>query len=255
LPGSYPTTVPGLVIEYASLSDIGCRRQRNEDSVGFFQSEGETGTYLFVVADGVGGSAAGDVASKLAVDAVGERLFAAGDPPSLSVALQDAIQAANRAIYDRASDEPTLAGMATTCTAAAMRGLELYVGHVGDCRAYLATNGSLQQLTSDHSLAAEYEQRGQFLPAEKKALANVLTRWLGTELVIEIDVSEGLSLQEGSNLILCSDGLTKTVQPGEILKAVSEESPAQACQDLVDLAKKRGGPDNISLLVARIERG
>ena len=247
----FPTTVPGLSLCHSSLSDIGCKREQNEDAVGFFTSGDPADTCLLVIADGVGGSAAGEVASQLAVDTVGRYLFAAGEPADLEAALRDALQTANHTIHAEAAQDPTRAGMATTCTAAAIRDLELLVAHVGDCRAYLAQNGRLRQITADHSLAADYERCGRALPPEKKSLANVLTRWLGTDLEVEIDISARLPLQEGSSVILCSDGLTKVVREDEIL-GHHQQPPDTVCRQLVDLARERGGPDNITVQVARI---
>ena len=137
---------------------------------------------------------------------------------------------------------------------AAIRGVELWLGHVGDCRAYLAADGALSQLTDDHSLAADYQRQGQPLPPEKQSLANVLTRWLGTDLQVAVDVSAPITLQEGHTIVICSDGLTKVVSDEEILHAVSMHLPEKACRRLVDLARERGGPDNITVQVARVSR-
>jgi serine/threonine protein phosphatase PrpC len=254
LANSYPISEPGLILHHAYLTDTGCKRQKNEDAAGFFTGDPPSGTYLLVVADGVGGSAAGEVASQLAVDSVGRVFFQGGDPPQPEEALREAIQAANRSIYEAAARDPLRAGMATTCTAAVLRGVDLWIGHVGDCRAYLVADGLLTQLTQDHSLAADYERQGQALPPEKQSLANVLTRWLGTDLEIAVDVTAPVRLKEDSNLVLCSDGLTKVINTDEILHTVSMHLPERACRRLVDLARERGGPDNITVQVARISR-
>ncbi len=251
---SYPTTVPGLTLLHASISDIGCRRQKNEDAAGFFTSDDQPGTYVMVVADGVGGNVAGEVASRLAVDAIGRTFFAGGVPADLQTAMRASIHAANQAIQQDAAANPLRASMATTCTAAAIRGQELVLGHVGDCRAYLVQNGQIFHLTDDHSMAAEYRRRGETLPPDKQNLANVLTRWLGTEPNVEPDVSAPLSLSEGATLILCSDGLTKMVSDEEILFIASMHLPEAACKRLVDKARAGGGPDNITVQVARLSR-
>jgi serine/threonine protein phosphatase PrpC len=204
-----------------------------------------------VVADGVGGTLAGEVASKLAVDTIGGLYFAQGDPPRPTHALRDAITAANDAIREAAAHDPLHAGMATTCTAAYLRGEDLVLGHIGDCRAYLIEQGQIRRLTHDHSAAAEMERRGEHVPPDRHDLANTLTRWLGTEPVVEIDVHQPIPFTAGATLVLCSDGLVKVVDEVEIVRTCSLHLPGGACRKLVELARERGGPDNITVHVAR----
>ena len=251
-PPSPPGT--GLRLIHASLSDIGCRREKNEDAVGIFACDEPPGALLFVVADGVGGNAAGEVASRTAVQTFGERFFAAGVPVDLQAALHQTLQEANQAILADAATNPLRANMATTCTAAVIRGQELVLGHIGDCRAYLAQDGQLFALTEDHSLAGEYRRQGETLPPDKQNLSNVLTRWLGNEAGVDPDITEPVMLAEGATLVLCSDGLTKVVRDPDILRIVSMHLPQRACQLLVERARKEGGPDNITVLVARLNR-
>lgn len=251
LNGSCLTAIPGLMLYHSERTDIGCCRKKNEDAMGFYCTEEPNFTCLLIVADGVGGNVAGEVASRLAEETVGERFFEHGDPSDPSRALEDALTAANRAIFDRAATDPMLAGMATTCTAAVIRGQELWLGHVGDCRVYLAGDGELRQLTADHSVAAEYERQGKTVPPEKQALANVLTRWLGAGQEVEVDTGEAIPLSPDHTLLLCSDGLTKMLGPNEIQDILETDMPANACHQLVDLARQRGGPDNITVLLAR----
>ncbi len=239
---------------YAGLSDIGCRREKNEDTAEFFESPYSEGTHLLVVADGVGGSACGDVASRLAVKTIHGHLFDHGEPDDLEATLREAVEVANREIHRQGSQNPDCAGMATTCTAAAIRGFSLMIAHVGDCRAYLLRGNRIDQLTDDHSLAAEYERRGEPLPAQREALANVLTRCLGVDPEVRVDTVPAIPLREGNVLVVCSDGLTKVVNEAEIFQAVSESLPEIACRRLVDLALARGGPDNITLQVAMLKR-
>ena len=250
----YTTTDPNWVLWHAYLSDVGKKRSQNEDAVGFFMRGQPVHTFLLVVADGVGGNVAGEVASQLAVEAVNEGFFRRSDAMETGQALHEAIVAANQIICQEAAANPHQAGMATTCTAAVIQGATLVLGHVGDCRAYLTGDGSLRQLTDDHSVAAEYARRGAPVPPEKEVLANVLTRWLGADTDVEVDISETIQMQEESNLVLCSDGLTKVVSPDEILHLVSLHLPGPACQHLVKLACDRGGPDNITVQVARLGR-
>ena len=250
----YPTTDPGLVLSHECISDPGCKREVNEDSAGFFTGPEGSGAYLLIIADGVGGTLAGEVASKLAVDTIGQRFFGDGVPERPAHALKDAIQAANQAIISTAAGEPRYAGMATTCTAAYIRGLEVILAHIGDCRAYLVEHGELRRLTFDHSAAAEMARRGEPVPPDRPDLENTLTRWLGTEPVVEVDVHQPVPMAEGATLVLCSDGLNKVVEDEEILRTVSLHLPAGACRKLVDLARERGGPDNITVHVARYTR-
>ncbi|MHB8079756.1 MAG: PP2C family protein-serine/threonine phosphatase [Candidatus Krumholzibacteriia bacterium] len=251
-PQTSSATGPRLV--HASLSDIGCRREKNEDAVGIFTCEAAPGALLLVVADGVGGNAAGEVASRLAVKTFGDRFFAAGVPDDLRMALHQTLLEANRTILADAAANPLRANMATTCTAAVVRGQELVIGHIGDCRAYLAHDGQLFPLTEDHSLGGEYRRQGQALPPDKQSLSNVLTRWLGNEEGVEPDIGNPVVFAEGATLVLCSDGLTKVIHDPEILRIVSMHLPQRACQLLVERARKEGGPDNITVVVARQNR-
>ena len=251
---SYPTAVEGLKLLHASATDVGERRTRNEDSIGFFEPSDRSGPYLVVVADGVGGSNAGEVASQLAVETVGRVFYADGDPVDEGQALLLAMQAANDAIFNEAATDPAKLGMCTTCTCAAIRGNSIVVGHLGDCTAYMAVDGVLVKLTNDHSLAEEYIQQGREIPPDQAHITNVLTRWMGIDGEIQAEISEAMLFNEENNLVICSDGLTKVVQDAEILRTVSMHLPGSACRKLVKTAKNNGGPDNISLQVSRLTR-
>jgi protein phosphatase len=254
LSNGYQTSTPEISLIHASLTDPGCRREKNEDAITSLASDGAGRCFLMVVADGVGGTAAGEVASRIAVETVQDEVFRDGEPAEPAIALRDALLTANHAIKAAASENPLHAGMATTCTAAIVRGGELHVAHVGDCRAYLAGGGQLLQITDDHSMGAEYERQGQELPPDKQNLVNVLTRWLGTEDSVDVEVYSGLELAVGDTFVLCSDGLIKVVDDEEIKHTVCMHLPEGACRRLIDLARERGGPDNISVHVARLTR-
>ena len=131
-------------------------------------------------------------------------------------------------------------------------GDSFHVAHVGDCRAYLLRDGEITQLTEDHSLAEEYQRRGEPLPASQQALANVLTRCLGIEPSVAVDTVGPVRYGAGDVLVLCSDGLTKVVTPPEILKQATLFAPGEACRALVILARERGGPDNITVQILAI---
>jgi protein phosphatase len=237
----------------SSLSDVGCVRDNNEDSIGVFPHDDPAKGTLLIVADGMGGAAAGEVASRLAVERVREGYFRS-DERSPAIALRTALESANASILEKARTDRRLAGMGTTCTAVAVIGRELWFAHIGDSRAYLKAGVSLRQLTSDHSLAAELGRQGGAEDLRSRA-RNVLTRCLGVRAEVQIDVSEAPTpLPDDAGLIICSDGLCNLVNDGEIHQIVSMHGPDGACRRLVQLAKERGAPDNVSVAVGRITR-
>ena len=226
-----------------AASSVGRVRENNQDAVGHFETPGldddEFAHHLFVVADGMGGHAGGEVASRLAIDVVHEAYFA--DPSDdRSAALGRALQAANAAVHARARAEPALANMGTTCSALVLRHEKAYVAHVGDTRIYLFRGGSTTRLTRDHSLAAA-------------GRPEVLTRALGTSATLEVDITEPVHVAAGDAFLLCSDGLWGHVTDEELLQAVQAGiEPEATCQTLVALANDRGGPDNITAQLVQI---
>jgi protein phosphatase len=204
----------------------------------------------------MGGAAAGEVASRLAVEAVGETYEQAKQRGHARDALTRALKAANRSVHEQAAGDSRLEGMGTTCTAAAIVGLELVLGHVGDSRAYLVRGGAIEQMTQDHTLAGELERvagaRGMAVPESSN---HVLTRCIGAQPEVEVDLSpKPVHLEDGARIVLCSDGLSNVVEPAEILECVLADAPAAACEALVDLARARGGPDNITVVVAQLRK-
>ncbi len=251
-----------LTVEVAGKSDVGCVRTNNEDNFGYDSRFG-----IFVVCDGMGGQAAGEVASKMAVDIlldyfreaartgnyhqVGEPLQ--GVSPDAR-ALASAIHLANRTIYETGQQQTSKSGMGSTIVAALIRGNALSVGHVGDSRIYLIRQNAIQQLTQDHSLVMEQVRRGYITreQAERSEMQNIILRALGSEESVEPDV-EDLVVLPGDTLILSSDGLTRHVHDEEILKIISSSSSLeQSCATLVETAKSNGGDDNITCLLLRI---
>ena len=230
------------------LSDVGCVRKNNEDAFAFWRDESGARGVLCIVADGMGGAAAGEVASGIAVQRVRE-LYARSEPErDPAESLDECLQAANRAILEAVEGDPRLVGMGTTCTSAVVREGRLWVGHVGDSRAYLLVEAKLHQLTRDHSLAAELERQGR---PGVGSVRNVLTRCLGMGPEVNVDVTaRPLPFEPGMRLVLCSDGLTNGVKDEEIERFVHESSPEEACDRLVEMARRRGGADNITVLVA-----
>jgi HD-GYP domain-containing protein (c-di-GMP phosphodiesterase class II)/serine/threonine protein phosphatase PrpC len=237
----------------AGLSDLGCRRSNNEDSFGIYDFEDDARGCLLVLADGMGGAAAGEVASKLAVDGVHE-VYQGGDGGSPRDLLGRGFEAANRTIRERARGDKELEGMGTTCTAVSVVGRELYLAHVGDSRAYLVDGNFIQQLSIDHTVASELAKLGAGRGPAAKAASHVLTRSLGSQDIVPVDLAQPLRLNDNAAVVLCSDGLSGMVSAEEILDVVLEESPESACHTLVELARARGGPDNITVVVARLER-
>ena len=223
-------------------TDPGRRRHRNEDH---FVCEPP----LFAVADGMGGAQAGEVASRLAAAAF--RDFHDADALDPEARLRSIIQAANRRIYARASSDPHASGMGTTITAALVSGARVAVGHVGDSRAYLLRDGSLEQLTEDHSLVADLVRSGRLTPeeAETHPQRSVITRALGTDAAVAVD-SFSVEARDGDVYLLCSDGLTSMVD-GEVVQRVLEEETSleQAAYRLVEHANSRGGEDNVTVVL------
>ncbi len=241
-----------LRIAGAIRTDVGCVRQLNEDSVAFIAGAGPSQARdhgaLALVADGMGGHAAGEVASALALEVV-RRVYYSLDKIA-SEALRAAFDAANRAIFDYAAKHPDCAGMGTTCTALGVRDNLLWLAHVGDSRAYLMRDGRLAQLSDDQTLHAQLVRDGVMSPedAGKGAGSNVILQALGTRLDVEPTIwTEGLPLRQGDIVILCSDGLTNLVSDARIAEVVSTNPPPEACRLLIEAARHGGGHDNISV--------
>jgi protein phosphatase len=241
-------------IAAALSTDPGCVRERNEDNGRIVRPQssalGETRGILAIVADGMGGHASGEVASALAVDAVHRAYYEAGGEPSS--ALAEALQAANRAIFDEASRDQRLQGMGTTCVALAIRGDEAYAANVGDSRLYLIRSGGIYQMTTDDSAVAAMVAQGLLTREQARTHEerNVILRALGTREEVQVTVWEQpLPIRPGDVFLLCSDGLTDLVDEQELLRVASTQAPAQACEALVALARERGGFDNITVAV------
>jgi len=242
-------------LKIAVRSDPGQERPRNEDNYCCLEHKGIT---LLAVADGMGGHAAGDVASHLAVETLKEVFRAAASEEAacakemLSL-LERGIKQANQAIYRVSLQEPDKSGMGTTLTLGAFFDGAFYWGHVGDSRAYRITGNRLERLTRDHSLVEEMVFQGKITPEEARfhPQKNVLTRVLGTSLDVEVDLGE-VELEEGDEVLFCTDGLTSFLEEEEILKVLMEndEDPEKAASILVGMANSRGGSDNITLIYA-----
>lgn len=229
-------------------SDPGRVRPLNQDAVSCTSDPSGRRGHLLLIADGMGGEKAGEVASRIAVDVVAEVYFAADLPPA--EALRAALREANARIHHAAA-RPERRGMGTTCSALALRDGEAWTAHVGDSRIYRLRRGALERLTRVHSLWAQHVSEQGISPAHR-AGQNILMRTLGNPGEIEIDVGPPLELQDGDRFVLCSDGLWDLVTDPEIAAAAEHTSIDTACESLVDLANARGGHDNISVVLVHV---
>ncbi|HWZ44700.1 MAG TPA: Stp1/IreP family PP2C-type Ser/Thr phosphatase [Candidatus Saccharimonadales bacterium] len=250
-----------LLVEVAGKTDVGCVRANNEDNFGYDSRCG-----IYVVCDGMGGQAAGEVASKLGVDVVLNYFREAaesggyaqvGEPlEGLSEggqALASAIRLANRTIHETGQEQASRAGMGSTMVAVLIRDQVLSIANVGDSRIYMVRHGSIQQLTQDHSLVMEQVRRGYITleQAAKSEMQNIILRALGSEDTVEADV-EDLVLLPGDLLLMSSDGLTKYLRDDDLLTIVaSTASLERVCDLLIAAAKQRGGDDNITCLLMK----
>jgi len=249
-----------LAVEVAGKTDVGCVRTNNEDNFGFDSRHG-----IFVVCDGMGGQAAGEVASKMGVDIL---LDYFRNQPSIAAkhslngqngssgaqSLANAIQMANKTIFKAGQEHNGRSGMGSTIVAAVVRGNSLAIANVGDSRIYLVRQGTIQKLTQDHSLVMEQVRRGYITleQAQQSEMQNIILRALGSEEVVEADIEDLVALP-GDILIMASDGLTRYVPDEDILKIVQgPRGLQQACSELVRTARECGGDDNITCLLVRI---
>ncbi|MBI4491320.1 MAG: Stp1/IreP family PP2C-type Ser/Thr phosphatase [Chloroflexi bacterium] len=263
------TSAATLQLDVGAATDVGRQRSSNEDSMLVLLPPdlcpGPTG--LLVVADGMGGHQAGEVASRFVVQGFRE-MFQSGEelrsvsvspahPDFWLVALKEAIERIHEAVLRYAAGRPDWRGMGSTVTAALVVGDRLFVGHLGDTRAYLVRTGEAHQLTQDHTLVAEQVRIGVLTPEEAAVhpQRNVLTQAVGAESQVVVERT-CWQLLNGDVLVLCSDGLSGLVRPEEIAAVVHHYRNVQAASaTLVALANQRGGPDNITAVVARAREG
>jgi PPM family protein phosphatase len=239
-----------LNLQAAGRTDVGQVRTANEDAFGYRVEEG-----VFALCDGMGGAAAGEVASRMAVDALIEGLCAAGSHENRRKVLEEAIATANQRVHTRASKEAALHGMGTTLVALAIGGNRALIGNVGDSRCYLFRGGTLIQQTHDHSLVDEQVRLGQLTQyeAEHSPLRNVITRAIGTQVSVAPDIIE-LDLKAGDILMLCSDGLTKELPDDSIATLLAGKADLdELCLRLIGAAKAAGGHDNITAVLVRAD--
>lgn len=237
------------------MTDVGRVRSSNQDSLFFDDDRG-----LYIVADGMGGHAGGEIASSIAIEEITKFLaeppkgFSEGDDseaddPIICQWLAQAVNHASRKIYERALEEPTLKGMGTTTTLLLVMNQKAYCAHVGDSRLYLIRNGFLYQITYDHSLVNEQVRAGIITAEEAEIhhLKNVITRSVGYQEEEDVDTTS-FDLNTGDCILICSDGLHGKVTDREISNIVREQG-LDAVKSLMELANNRGGDDNITIIV------
>ena len=242
-------------LEYASLSDIGLRRSNNQDSLAMMpassQSLWQQRGDLFVVADGMGAHAAGELASKLSTDTIPLVYHKLVDRPPAEAALA-AVEEANAQIHSRGQASVDFRGMGTTTTALVLLPYGALLAHVGDSRAYRLRGNRLEQLTFDHSLVWEMRAAGQLQGEVPDYVPkNVITRSLGPNPKVQVDLEGPLPVAPGDAFLMCSDGLSGPVKDEELGMILGSMSAAEAVRALVDLANLRGGPDNITVIIAK----
>lgn len=244
------------MVESSQLSDVGQKRQHNEDYVGFYEpgrsADLATHGRLYVLADGVGGAAAGEIASQYTVKKIIHAYYeSTGDEPAIR--LRRAIEEANADVFAQNLNQADHREMATTVVAAVIRGDELIVANVGDSRAYIIRGETIEQITEDHSLVAEMVSDGSITAeqAETHPYRNVILRSIGGHESVNVDLFFR-RLAPDDILILCSDGLTRHVSKQELADIARAYPPAEATQQLVALSNERGGHDNITVSITHI---
>jgi serine/threonine protein phosphatase PrpC len=272
---SSPDAPSPVIVHVFGRTDVGRTREHNEDAFvvadltrgnATLQPEvrthvvGDRGT-LFMVADGMGGAAAGEIASAMAIEVVMRELTAAlsgGEAPTheaFAAAMKQAATAANAEIHVYALEHPEFRGMGTTATVAGVLGSTIYVAQVGDSRAYLVRDGVGRQITKDQSLIQKLIEAGEITEEEGELSErrNIILQALGPEAHIKVDLTHQ-QVRRGDVLVLCSDGLSGQVRPEELSAIVSQEQDlVSACKQMIDLANENGGPDNITVIAARFD--
>lgn len=238
------------------MTDPGCVRPQNQDA---FQIEQlDKNTALYIVCDGMGGAKSGNVASTLAVEVFVEevrRTWVSGmDPEEAEQMLRGAVKLANFTVYDQAQQLEEFSGMGTTLVAALVQGKQAVLVNVGDSRAYLVNQNGIRRVTRDHSLVQMMVDRGDLTPEQARTYPgkNYITRAIGTEPVVECDVFH-MDVQRGDFILLCSDGLSNTMDDQEILfEIVHGVNKELCCQRLLEIGRGRGAPDNMTCVLALV---
>lgn len=248
-----------MLIKSFGHSDVGRRREKNEDSF-LFDDE----LNLYVVADGMGGHVGGDFASQLAVRTMRETIRALEEDPEATLPdsgiavrpgeyqayLRYAIRLSSERIYEKANGDPALHGMGTTTVALLLRDGKAYVANVGDSRVYRIRGSKIEQITKDHSLVGEQIRAGILTEDDARGhrLKNIITRSVGFQEEVDVDIDIRV-VRDGDRFLLCSDGLSNMLEDSEIGDIVSTNNPENGCRRLIDVANERGGDDNITVVI------
>ena len=243
-------------MQHWGITDLGCTRTQNQDA---YQVEMlDRNTLLCVVCDGMGGAKSGNVASTLAVDVFVQEVkrtwVSSMDQNKVDQMLSNAVKLANFTVYDQAQQFEEFTGMGTTLVAALVHGKTATIVNVGDSRAYSVKKDGVRQLTKDHSLVQMMVSRGELTPEQARTYPgkNLITRAIGTESVVECDIFHR-RMDAGECLLLCTDGLSNLVDEQEILfEVVHGANKQSSCERLLDIAKYRGAPDNVTCVLIQI---
>ncbi|WP_425397088.1 PP2C family protein-serine/threonine phosphatase [Aeoliella sp.] len=256
IPKTISPDVSTFEVHHAALSDLGMRRANNQDAMAVAKSEEpqwQSRGHFFMVADGMGAHAAGELASKLAVDNVPHtyQKLRSLTPPA---ALRQAVHKANKLIFDKGQSAAEFNGMGTTCSCLVLLPNAALIAHVGDSRVYRLRCNDLEQLTFDHSLVWEMAAASDTADENVPACIpkNVITRSLGPHPMVNVDLEGPYDVCPGDKFLLCSDGLTGVVDNDLIATLLQSLEPQEAAATLVDIANLRGGPDNITVIVAQV---
>lgn len=243
-------------MQYWSITDVGCVRTQNQDS--YLIEKLDKNTVLCVVCDGMGGAKSGNVASSLAAEVFVQEVKRCWtkdlDMEKQDLILTGAVKLANFTVYDQGMQFEEFSGMGTTLVAVLLQGKSATVVNVGDSRTYCIANGSIRQITTDHSLVQMMVDRGELAPeqARKYPGKNLITRAIGTESVVNCDIFHK-KLLGNEYLLLCTDGLTNLVDDQEILfEVVHGTNKQQCCERLLNIAKNRGAPDNVTCILLQV---
>lgn len=229
------------------LSDIGNIRKINEDFVGFYEGDSLS---IYVIADGMGGHNAGEVASKIAVETTISYINSLDNLENMKDALVEGINLANRKIFELSKSNKGLGGMGTTITACLVKDKEMLVANVGDSGCYIIKKNGVSKITKDHSLVQQLVDEGS-ITEEEAAIhpnKNIITRALGTNVTVKIDTFK-VNLSDIYKVILCTDGLSNGVNVNEMYDIIMNNNNEDACKQLIELSKMKGGRDNISVIV------
>lgn len=244
-------------MRFAAGTDIGLIRDTNEDYYRIIH-ESSLDAYAFIIADGMGGHSCGEIASRMAVDYIsdfveqsGSRLFSC---LSIGEEIRRLLMEANINVFEASLSNPEASGMGTTLTMAVIAGGKVTVAHVGDSRFYMARDGSLQQITEDHSFIRELIKKGTLTveEAESHPRKHVITRAIGSSRDLEVDILD-FEAEKGDVFLLCTDGLTNMISEDEIYNVIIDNDPERACTELIEAAKSKGGEDNITVIVIKYE--